>query len=68
MVPKPTPFAVDDRLEPTEPLTAEERATIRRAEADIAAGCVQDHAHVAKWLRRRAREIIESAGKRPKLR
>jgi predicted transcriptional regulator len=66
MAPKRAPYAVDDELNKSTPLTEEERAAVKRAEADILAGRLHDHEDVAKWLRQRAKEIVERAYKRPK--
>jgi predicted transcriptional regulator len=64
MVAKVAPYAIDDHLDETTPLTEEERAAVERAKADIAAGRIHTHEDVAKWLRQRAREIVERAHKR----
>ena len=53
-----------DRVSP--PLTAAERASIKRAEADVKAGRVYDHDDVAKWLRQRAADIVGRARKSAK--
>ena len=41
------------------PLTLDEQAAVKRAEADIAAGRLHDHEDVARWLRQRAKEIVD---------
>jgi len=56
----------DDRKPP--PLTAVERAAVRRAEADVKAGRLHDHADVAERLRKRATEIVGRAGRAAKRR
>jgi hypothetical protein len=56
----------EDRKSP--PLTAAEKAAIKRAEADVKAGRLYDHDDVVKWLRKRAAEIVERARKSVKLR
>ena len=38
MTPKPAPYAVDDEMDEATPLSEEERAAVKRAEADILAG------------------------------
>ena len=68
MTPKPAPYAVDDEMDEATPLSEEERAAVNRAEADILAGRLHDHEDVAKWLRQRAKEIVERAYKRAKTR
>jgi predicted transcriptional regulator len=66
MPPKPAPYAVDDELDEAVPLSEEELAAVKRAEADILAGRLHDHEDVAKWLRQQAKEIVERAYKRSK--
>jgi predicted transcriptional regulator len=58
---KPAPYSLDDNLRETAPLTREEQAAVRRAEADVAAGRLHDHAEVTRWLRQRAMEIVSRA-------
>jgi predicted transcriptional regulator len=55
-------FAIDDHDGKSQPLTAAEKAAIKRAEADVKAGRLYDHDDVAKWLRQRAIEIAKAAG------
>jgi predicted transcriptional regulator len=62
------PFAIDDEDRKPAALTAEEKAALRRAEADIKAGRLHDHADVAKWLRKRAAEIVSRVKKPAKSR
>ncbi len=56
-------FAIDDEERKPAPLTAAEKAAIKRAEADVKAGRLYDHDDVAKWLRQRAAKIVERARK-----
>jgi len=56
-------FAIDDESRQPRPLTAAEKAAVKRAEADIKAGRLRNHDDVAKRLRRRA---VEIAGRAPK--
>lgn len=46
-----TPALFDAELEPAPPLSDEEEAALREAEADADAGRVVPHAEVAKWLK-----------------
>ena len=55
----------DDEPKPT-PLTRVEKASVRRAEADLKSGRVRDHDAVAEELRLRARTIVERARKAAK--
>jgi predicted transcriptional regulator len=64
MASKSAPYAIDEKVTDTLPLTDEEREAVKRAEADVAAGRVHDHEAVAEWLRRRAKEIVERAVRR----
>ena len=50
-------FAIEDGERKSPPLTAVEKAAIKRAEADVKAGRLYDHDDVAKWLRQRAAAI-----------
>ncbi len=59
---------IDDEDSDSPALTAAEKAAVKRAEADVKAGRLHDHADVAKWLRRRAAEIVKHARKAVKLR
>jgi hypothetical protein len=61
-------FAGDDPARSSPPLTQAELVTIRRADADIAAGRLRSHVEVARWLRKRAAEIINRASSRAQLR
>jgi len=61
-------FAIGDENRTPPPLTAAERAVIKRAEADVKAGRLYDHDDVAKWLRQRAARIVRRARKTVKLR
>lgn len=61
-------FVIDDEPRRPRPLTAAEKAAVKRAEADIKAGRLHDHDDVAKRLRRRAVEIAGRASKSVKLR
>ncbi|MBI3516513.1 MAG: hypothetical protein HY060_20975 [Proteobacteria bacterium] len=63
-----TGFTLDDDDRKSPPLTAVEKAAVKRAEADAAAGRLHEHRDIAKWLRRRAAEIVERARKSVKLR
>jgi hypothetical protein len=54
-------FTIDDHARPSPPLTPEETAAIKRAEADVEAGRIHDHDEVAKRLRQRAAGIVERA-------
>jgi predicted transcriptional regulator len=54
-------FRIDEAAPPSAPLTAAEKAALKRAEADIKAGRLHDHDDVAKWLRQRATEIVGCA-------
>lgn len=58
-----TGFTIDDRERAVRPLTAAERAAIKRAEADVKAGRLHDHDDVAKRLRQRAAAIVARATK-----
>jgi predicted transcriptional regulator len=60
--------AIDDEDRKSPPLTAAERAAIKRAEADVKAGRLHDHDDVAERLRLRAAEIVERARKAAKRR
>lgn len=61
-------FAIADEDRKSPPLTADDKAVIERAEADVKAGRLHDHDDVAKWLRQRAARIAERARKTVKLR
>jgi predicted transcriptional regulator len=52
---------------PPLPLTAAEKAAIRRSEADIAAGRVHDHDDVSARLRQRAVEVVDRARRSGKM-
>ena len=56
-------YTLDDPDGEARPLTASEKGAIERAEADVKAGRLHEHADVAKWLRERAAEIVERARK-----
>ena len=58
MASDPAPYSLYDDPGETAPLTEEEQAAVKRAEADVAAGRVYDHDEVARWLRHRAKEIV----------
>ncbi|MSO89658.1 MAG: hypothetical protein EXQ89_06810 [Rhodospirillaceae bacterium] len=59
---------IDDEDRKSPALTSAEKAAVKRAEADVKAGRLHDHDDVAKWLRRRAAEIVKHARKTAKLR
>lgn len=54
-------FMIDDERRASPPLTAAEKAAVKRAEDDIKAGRVQEHDKVAERLRHRAAEIVGRA-------
>lgn len=56
-------FVIENEGGKSSPLTAAEKAAIKRGEADIEAGRVYDHDQVADQLRRRAAEIADRARK-----
>ena len=56
-------FAIDDEPRRMRPLTASEKAALKRAEADIKASRLHDHDDVAKRLRQRAAAIVGRARK-----
>ena len=49
---------IDDEGRASLPLTAAEKAAVKRAEDDIKAGRVKEHDKVAERLRHRAAEIV----------
>jgi predicted transcriptional regulator len=63
---KPAGFTIDDEDRKSPPLTAAEKAAIKRAEADIKAGRLTDHDDVARMLRQRAGDIVKRARKTAK--
>jgi predicted transcriptional regulator len=56
-------YTIDGKERQSADLSAAERASVERAEADIKAGRVHEHDEIAQWLRERASAIVERARK-----
>jgi predicted transcriptional regulator len=56
-------YGINDKERRSADLSAAERDSIERAEADIKAGRIHEHDEIAQWLRERASAIVERARK-----